>query len=56
MREEMGREDEVVANVGEGRHHQGDYGESEEGKEDKEQPEDSVLGLEDSLWGPGHGC
>ena len=45
----MGREDEVLADVGECRHHQGDYGESEEGKEDKEETEDSVRGLENSL-------
>ena len=56
MGEEMGMEDEVLEDVDGGRRHQGDYGESEESREDKEQTEDSVPELEDSLWGPGHGC
>ena len=49
MEEERGREDEVLAGVGERRHRQGDYEESEGRKEDKEETEDSVLGLENSL-------
>ena len=54
MEEEMGKEGEVLAGVGERRRRQGDYEESEGRREDKEEMEDSGPGLGNSLLGPGH--
>ena len=56
MGEEMGMEDEVLEDVDGGRRHQGDYGDSEESREDQGGMEDSVQGRGSSLSGPGCGC
>ena len=42
--------------MGECRHHQGDWEVGKDGKESKEEMEDSVLGLKNSLKELGHGC
>ena len=56
MEVEMGMEGEVLAGVGEHKHRQGGYEESEGRKEDREETEDSRPGLWNSLLGPGHEC
>ena len=52
MEEEMGKEGEVLAGVGERKHRQGGYEKSEGRKEDREGTEDSGPGL----WATGHEC